>query len=345
MTIQTHDFPNAADTDSVLDVHPVAGRIGAEIRGVRLGGDVDNATVEAIRAALYRHKVIFFRNQTHLDDAGQEAFAERLGDPLAHPTVPVAAGSRFLLELDSKEGEAASAWHTDITFLPAYPAASILRAITIPPAGGDTLWANAVTAYETLPEPLKALVETLRAVHTNAFDYAQQRPEATSEQRKEMLALAIADKPLFRLDERELRRDTPSWTSQTLQEWRAEQGPDQPLAFIIGQDSLLNFPTWHQYETILENSHLLVCRRPGYPLTMREEQYQQWLEDHLTDNVEDLHNQPAGKIYLAETPWFDISATLIRERLQQGLACDDLLPTPVLAYIRAHGLYQKSADE
>ena len=171
------------------------------------------------------------------------------------------------------------------------------------------------------------------------------QPEATSEQRKEMLALAIADKPLFRLDERELRRDTPSWTSQTLQEWRTEQGPDQPLAFIIGQDSLLNFPTWHKYETILENSHLLVCRRPGYPLTMREAQYQQWLEDHLTANVEDLHAQPAGKIYLAETPWFDISATLIRERLQQGLACDDLLPTPVLAYIHTHGLYQKSADE
>ena len=171
------------------------------------------------------------------------------------------------------------------------------------------------------------------------------QPEATSEQRKEMLALAIADKPLFRLDERELRRDTPSWTSQTLQEWRAEQGPDQPLAFIIGQDSLLNFPTWHKYETILENSHLLDCRRPGYPLTMREAQYQQWLEDHLTANVEDLHTQPAGKIYLAETPWFDISATLIRERLQQGLACDDLLPAPVLAYIHTHGLYQKSADE
>lgn len=171
------------------------------------------------------------------------------------------------------------------------------------------------------------------------------QPEATSEQRKEMLALAIADKPLFRLDKRELRRDTPSWTSQTLQEWRAEQGPDQPLAFIIGQDSLLNFPTWHKYETILENSHLLVCRRPGYPLTMHEAQNQQWLEDHLTANVEDLHNQPAGKIYLAETPWFDISATLIRERLQQGLACDDLLPAPVLAYIHTHGLYQKSADE
>ncbi|MGF6422373.1 nicotinate-nucleotide adenylyltransferase [Lelliottia sp. 489] len=171
------------------------------------------------------------------------------------------------------------------------------------------------------------------------------QPEATSEQRKEMLALAIADKPLFQLDERELRRDTPSYTSQTLQEWRAERGPTQPLGFIIGQDSLLNFPSWHQYETILQNSHLIVCRRPGYPLTMKEEQHQAWLNAHLTNDVEDLHTLPAGKIYLAETPWFDISATLIRERLQQDLSCDDMLPAPVLHYIHQHGLYQKSADE
>ncbi|MGF6269376.1 nicotinate-nucleotide adenylyltransferase [Enterobacter sp. RHB15-C17] len=171
------------------------------------------------------------------------------------------------------------------------------------------------------------------------------QPEATSEQRKEMLALAIADKPLFQLDERELRRDTPSYTSQTLQEWRAERGPTQPLGFIIGQDSLLNFPSWHQYETILQNSHLIVCRRPGYPLTMKEEQHQAWLDTHLTNDVEDLHTLPAGKIYLAETPWFDISATLIRERLQQDLSCDDMLPAPVLNYIHQHGLYQKSADE
>ncbi|WP_371974673.1 nicotinate-nucleotide adenylyltransferase [Lelliottia nimipressuralis] len=171
------------------------------------------------------------------------------------------------------------------------------------------------------------------------------QPEATSEQRKEMLALAIADKPLFQLDERELRRDTPSYTSQTLQEWRAERGTTQPLGFIIGQDSLLNFPSWHQYETILQNSHLIVCRRPGYPLTMKEEQHQAWLDTHLTNDVEDLHTLPAGKIYLAETPWFDISATLIRERLQQDLSCDDMLPAPVLNYIHQHGLYQKSADE
>lgn len=69
------------------------------------------------------------------------------------------------------------------------------------------------------------------------------QPEANSVQRKHMLELAIADKPLFTLDERELKRNAPSYTAQTLKEWRQEQGPDVPLAFIIGQDSLLTFPT------------------------------------------------------------------------------------------------------
>ncbi len=172
MTALIHKFVNAREADGPLDIVPVAGRIGAEIRGIRLGGDLDDATVAAIRAALVRHKVIFFRDQAELDDAGQEAFAERLGKPVAHPTVPVAAGSRFLLELDSKEGYAASSWHTDVTFVPAYPEASILRAITIPDAGGDTLWANGVTAYEELPPALKTLVDNLWAVHSNDYDYA-----------------------------------------------------------------------------------------------------------------------------------------------------------------------------
>lgn len=114
------------------------------------------------------------------------------------------------------------------------------------------------------------------------------QPEANSVQRKHMLELAIADKPLFTLDERELKRNAPSYTAQTLKEWRQEQGPDVPLAFIIGQDSLLTFPTWYEYETILDNAHLIVCRRPGYPLEMAQPQYQQWLEDHLTHNPEDL---------------------------------------------------------
>jgi taurine dioxygenase len=164
-------FENAVLSRGPLDITPVAGRLGAEIRGVTLSGDLDDAAIAALKAALVRHKVIFFRDQS-LEDAAHEAFAARLGAPVAHPTVPVADGSRYLLDLESREGFAASTWHTDVTFTLEYPEASILRAIEIPEAGGDTLWANTVTAYEELPAALKALVDNLRAVHTNLYDYA-----------------------------------------------------------------------------------------------------------------------------------------------------------------------------
>lgn len=165
-------YANAKDPASPLDVAPITGTIGAEIRGVTLSGDLDGPTVQAIKDALVRHKVIFFRGQHELDDQRHEAFASLFGEPVAHPTVPVAEGSRYLLELDSKEGYAASSWHTDVTFTDAYPAGSILRAITIPEAGGDTVWANTETAYEGLPESLRQLVNTLWAVHSNDYDYA-----------------------------------------------------------------------------------------------------------------------------------------------------------------------------
>lgn len=166
------------------------------------------------------------------------------------------------------------------------------------------------------------------------------QPEANSQQRKTMVELAIADKPLFALDERELMRDEPSYSADTLQAWRQEHGEQASLAFIIGQDSLLTFPSWHRYDTILDNCHLIVCRRPGYALTMSEEAHQHWLDAHLTTRVEDLHTLPAGKIYLAETPWFDISATQIRQRLADNEPCGDLLPAAVLDYIHQQGLYR-----
>jgi len=165
-------YANAKDPNSPLEIVPITGTIGAEIRGVTLSGDLDASTVQAIKDAVVRHKVVFFRGQKELDDVRHEGFASLFGDPVAHPTVPVAEGSRYLLELDSKEGYAASSWHTDVTFVDAYPKGSILRAITIPEAGGDTVWANGETAYESLPETLRRLVNNLWAVHTNLYDYA-----------------------------------------------------------------------------------------------------------------------------------------------------------------------------
>jgi alpha-ketoglutarate-dependent taurine dioxygenase len=164
-----------------LDIAPVGGRIGAEVRGFDLAADITEDQSAAILDALYKHKVLFFRDQHHLDDAAQEAFATRLGRPVPHPTVPVREGSSYLLELDSLHGGRASSWHTDVTFVDAYPAASILRAVTSPESGGDTTWANTTAAYERLPAPLKTLVDGLWALHTNAYDYAATRADVDEE--------------------------------------------------------------------------------------------------------------------------------------------------------------------
>ena len=79
--------------------------------------------------------------------------------------------------MTANKGMAANAWHTDVTFVDRVPAFSILRAVTIPPYGGNTVWANTVAAYDELPAPLKALVDGLWAVHTNNYDYAQRDEE------------------------------------------------------------------------------------------------------------------------------------------------------------------------
>ncbi|MFE6774929.1 TauD/TfdA dioxygenase family protein [Streptomyces sp. NPDC057702] len=157
------------------------GRIGAVIEGVRLGGDLDAATVATVRAHILAHKVVFFRGQHHLDGAGHEAFARLLGTPVAHPTVPSGDG-RYALSIASDHGGRANQWHTDVTFVPAYPAFSILRAEVIPPYGGNTLWSNTAAAYAELAAPLRTLADSLRALHSNEYDYAAVRPDANDAQ-------------------------------------------------------------------------------------------------------------------------------------------------------------------
>ncbi|WP_349730375.1 TauD/TfdA dioxygenase family protein [Peribacillus frigoritolerans] len=159
-----------------LIVVPVAGRIGAEIQGVQLSGDLDLAIFNEIKQALNDHKVVFFKGQSHLDDDSQEAFAKLLGEPYAHPTVPVKDNTNYIFELDSERGAKANHWHTDVTFVPEVPKYSVLRGVTIPDVGGDTVWANTNKAYEDLPEGLKNLADELWAIHTNEYDYAQFKP-------------------------------------------------------------------------------------------------------------------------------------------------------------------------
>jgi alpha-ketoglutarate-dependent sulfate ester dioxygenase len=160
-----------------IEVHKVGGNIGAEIRGVRISGELEPEVVAEIRRALLRNRVVFLRDQHHLDDALQRSFAELFGTlTKAHPTV--AGDGVAVLPVDSERSKANS-WHTDVTFVDRIPSISFLRAITLPPYGGTTVFANTVRAYERLPEPLQALTDRLWAVHSNLYDYA--RPEKAGE--------------------------------------------------------------------------------------------------------------------------------------------------------------------
>lgn len=165
---------NASSTDNAIPSANIvrrAARIGAEIRDVRLSGDLSDEVVLAINKVLLEHKVIFFRDQGHLDDAEQERFAVRLGKLVPHPTIGATKGTSSILELDSgRGGGRADQWHTDVTFVDAYPKISVLRGVVIPPYGGDTVWSNMAAAYLDLPAPLRKLADELWALHSNAYD-------------------------------------------------------------------------------------------------------------------------------------------------------------------------------
>jgi alpha-ketoglutarate-dependent taurine dioxygenase len=158
------------------DVRKITGRIGAEIVGVDLTQPLDAETVEFVNQALLEHKALVFRG-VPLTDEEQQRFAAHLG-PLttAHPTVASVEGAPRILPVDSERG-VANHWHTDVTFVQAPPKATTLASKVVPPHGGETLIANTGAAYRDLPEPLRLLADSLWAIHTNDYDYAQ--PEET----------------------------------------------------------------------------------------------------------------------------------------------------------------------
>jgi alpha-ketoglutarate-dependent taurine dioxygenase len=138
---------------------------GAIVHGVDLT-KVSDADVAGIRAALVDRKVLFFRDQT-LDDDGQVALGRRIGELTAsHPVIgAVDEAHPEVYALDSTDNGFADVWHTDVTFMRRPPLGSILRAVTLPPTGGDTNWADAQLAYDSLSAPVRELGGKLVAVH------------------------------------------------------------------------------------------------------------------------------------------------------------------------------------
>jgi len=144
--------------------------------------------------------------------------------------------------------------------------------------------------------------------------------------RLQMVRLAIADKPCFKLSAIEIEQAGPSYTVDTIAELQSQHGPKDNLYFILGWDNLAELPQWKEPSRLIEMCRLVAVPRPGYP-------------------IPDLHSLEVAipglslQVILLDKPEIDISASAIRDRVAQGLSIRHLVPEPVEKYIREQGLY------
>jgi taurine dioxygenase len=155
-----------------LDVRPMGGCIGATVHGF----DVTTASTEAItdlRAAWLEHLVLVIVGQDHVDRAGLAAFAAQFGEPYRHVLFPDDADPVHAINVP-----AGGYWLSDVTFAATPPIATMLHARTLPPRGGDTMWANMYAAYETLSPTMQTVLDGLTARHD--FDHFYRYPMGDS---------------------------------------------------------------------------------------------------------------------------------------------------------------------
>ena len=167
-------------------------------------------------------------------------------------------------------------------------------------------------------------------------------PMASAVHRLKMVKVAIARNPHFELDEAEIRQKRPSYTVETLERLRREFGAKRPIVLLLGTDSFRNLTTWERWHDLFELAHIFVGLRPGHSLTpggMPPALAAQW--HTRTGTPDQLLAQPAGRVVIYATTALDISATAIRSHFAQRLVPRFLLPSAVLEYIEAHGLYTR----
>ncbi len=163
--------------NSRIEVHPISGALGAEVHGVDVAGELDDATIGDIRRALLDHGVIFFRDQ-RLDAERHKAFARRFGGIFVHPNFRGSGADPEIVEIRREPNDASivgEEWHSDTTMMAEPPMGAILYALEVPPYGGDTLFANQYLAYEALSDTMKKVLAGLRGIHSDS-----QKIEASS---------------------------------------------------------------------------------------------------------------------------------------------------------------------
>ena len=167
-------------------------------------------------------------------------------------------------------------------------------------------------------------------------------PNVTPAHRLEMVRLALAGNARFRLDDRECRREGPSYTVDTLRALRDELGLNQPVCLIMGVDAYLGLSTWSRWLQLYDLAHLVVAQRPGFVLdtcAMPDELARQTTA-RLCRDASALQGQASGRVLAVDVPPLAISATAIRAAIAAGRNARYLLPDAVLDYIDRHRLYK-----
>jgi nicotinate-nucleotide adenylyltransferase len=221
------------------------------------------------------------------------------------------------------------------------PSASALRAVGIFGGTFDPIHYAHLRLAEELADCL-ALSE-VRFVPARIPPH-RAAPNITAQHRLEMVRLAVAGNARFCVDDRECRREGPSYTVDTLTELRAEVGSDRPLMLIMGEDSYVALTTWSRWEQLYDLAHIVVAARPGFDLELERLNAPLAAQTgpRLAARADELSLSSHGKVFAADTTPLPISATEIRRHLETGHSARYLLPDEVLAYIRSNQLYKDS---
>jgi nicotinate-nucleotide adenylyltransferase len=172
-------------------------------------------------------------------------------------------------------------------------------------------------------------LDMVQFVPTNRSPWKMSHVMSTTEQRVEMVRLAIADNPRFTLSRLDVDRPPPSYTYETLRLFK-KQCPNDELFFIMGLDSLRDLGNWQRADEIVQLARLVVCARPGVKMDVGQ-------------MMELLHRLPdlLSRLTFVEMPELEIAASDLQQRVRRGQSIRYLVPTPVCAYIAEQGLYRE----
>ncbi|MFA6303560.1 MAG: nicotinate-nucleotide adenylyltransferase [Legionella sp.] len=164
------------------------------------------------------------------------------------------------------------------------------------------------------------------------------KAQATNQQRIDMLQLALSPYPKFRLDLRELERESPSYMIDTLKSFRKDY-PQTSLTLIIGYDAWLTLPQWHQWQSLINFAHILVVTRGDNSQQELPDELNKLLRAHETQDKAAFLTQQAGCIMHFNAGDYEISSTQIREDIKLGKDVAGLVPEEIRAYIIRNKVY------